>query len=145
MKKLLILFAFVLCGICVAQAEVLTMVIETTEGETTVYELSTLRSLTFGGEVADAQATGKIARRIYFLEMNTTELDNVQVQVSVFPNPVCGVLRVKGVNPNAAYRVIDLSGRVVMSGVGCDIDVSALTESTYVLQVADVLVKFIKK
>ncbi|MBO5849916.1 MAG: hypothetical protein J6Q47_01370, partial [Paludibacteraceae bacterium] len=71
MKKLLILFSFVLCGICVAQAEVLTMVIEITEGETTVYELSTLRSLTFGGEVADAQTTGKTARRIYFLEMNT--------------------------------------------------------------------------
>lgn len=145
MKKLLTFFVACVCGVCVAQAEVPTMVIETTEGETTVYELSTLRSLTFGGEVADAQATGKIARRIYFLEMNTTELDNVQVQVSVFPNPVCGVLRVKGVDPNAAYRVIDLSGRVVMSGVGCDIDVSALTESTYVLQVADVLVKFIKK
>lgn len=145
MKKLLTFFVACVCGVCVAQAEVLTMVIETTEGETTVYELSTLRSLTFGGEVADAQTTGKTARRIYFLEMNTTELDNVQVQVSVFPNPVCGVLRVKGVEPNAAYRVIDLSGRVVMSGVGCDIDVSALTESTYVLQVADVLVKFIKK
>ena len=145
MKKLLTFLAACVCGVCVARAEVPTMVIETTEGETSVYELSTLRSLTFGGEVADAQTTGKTARRIYFLEMNTTELDNVQVQVSVFPNPVCGVLRVKGVEPNAAYRVIDLSGRVVMSGVGCDIDVSALTKSTYVLQVADVLVKFIKK
>ncbi len=144
MKKLFTI-SVALAFAFVARAEVLTMVIETIEGERSVYELSTLRSLTFGGEVADAQTTGKTARRIYFLLKNTTELDNVQVQVSVFPNPVCGVLRVKGINPNTTYRVIDLSGRVVMSGVGCDIDVSTLTESTYVLQVADMLVKFIKK
>ncbi len=145
MKRLLTFFAACVCSVCLCRAEEPTMVVETTDGTTTVYEISALRALSFCGEAPDAQSTGKTARRIYFLEMSTTELDNVQVQVSVFPNPVCGVLRVKGVEPNAAYRVIDLSGRVVLSGTGCDIDVATLPESTYVLQVADVLVKFIKK
>ena len=145
MKRLLTFFAACVCGVCLCRAEEPTMVVETTDGTTTVYEISALRALSFCGEAPDAQSTGKTARRIYFLEMSTTELDNVQVQVSVFPNPVCGVLRVKGVEPNAAYRVIDLSGKVVLSGTGCDIDVATLPESTYVLQVADVLVKFIKK
>ena len=145
MKKLLTFLAACVCGMCLCRAEETAMVVETTDGATTVYEISTLRALSFCDEVPDAQSTGKTARRIYFLEMSTTELDNVQVQVSVFPNPVCGVLRVLGVEPNADYRVIDLSGRVVLSGTGCDIDVATLPESTYVLQMADVLVKFIKK
>ena len=145
MKRLLTFFAACVCGVCLCRAEEPTMVVETTDGTTTVYEISALRALSFCGEAPDAQSTGKTARRIYFLGTDKSDLDNVQVQVNVFPNPVCGVLRVLGVEPHAAYRVIDLSGRVVLSGTGCDIDVATLPESTYVLQVADVLVKFIKK
>jgi hypothetical protein len=67
--------------------------------------------------------------------------------VSVYPNPSDGVLYIKGIDNRIAVRILDLSGKTVLSQVLSEeeIDISGLPRGIYFLKFKDQTIKFIKK
>lgn len=62
--------------------------------------------------------------------------------MNIFPNPATDVLQVRGVSAMNTYSVVDVNGRVVLNGsfsgaASAQIDVSALSAGTYMLQATD--------
>lgn len=65
--------------------------------------------------------------------------------VYVFPNPVTNFLYVQGTNDSANLLVYDLNGKCLLKETGSEVDVAALSQGTYILQINNQFVKFIKK
>ena len=65
--------------------------------------------------------------------------------VYVFPNPVTNFLYVQGVNDSANLLVYDLNGKCLLKETGSEVDVASLSQGTYILQINNQFVKFIKK
>lgn len=125
------------------------MIVETTQGSLTSYEISKVEAIRFSGaDFADAVKCDGVVRRIYFSSesLETTNIDGVEstVRISAFPNPVSGTLIIKGVEPDASISIYDLNGRKALSGNGNKVDVSPLPAATYVLKVGSEALKFIK-
>jgi hypothetical protein len=69
--------------------------------------------------------------------------------ISVFPNPVKTYLTVSGANKGLTINLLDLNGtllqNILMQDSATNIDVSALKQGTYLLQIGKQVVKFIKQ
>ena len=84
----------------------------------------------------------------YVSDPSTSIKESEAVSVSVYPNPAVDVILVKGLGANAGYKIIDVMGKAVQSGSsynGESINVASLPAGVYLLQSANVVVKFIKK
>lgn len=65
--------------------------------------------------------------------------------VYVFPNPVTNFLYIQGANDSANLLVYDLNGKCLLKETGSEVDVASLSQGTYILQINNQFVKFIKK
>ena len=91
--------------------------------------------------------------RIAFKESNTTSIDNIQLNVCVYPIPAQDILVISGLENNQSIHVYDLQGTLqniqpIVGGnfeVSTSINVSGLKNGIYLLQVGTEVVKFIKQ
>lgn len=67
------------------------------------------------------------------------------ISLYVYPNPVVNTLNIIGVDENASLAVFNLNGQCVKQEKGNVIDVNTLVKGTYILQINNQYVKFIKQ
>jgi hypothetical protein len=58
---------------------------------------------------------------------------------------VVNTLSIQGVDENTALEVYNLTGKSVLKDKGTELDVTSLTQGTYILRINNQYVKFIKK
>lgn len=87
--------------------------------------------------------------KIVFGEYVPSSVNDIEVRVAVYPNPTHDALMVKGLAAGQTVRVYDLQGRLLSAtqtqAESTLIDVSALQNGTYLLQIGAEVVKFIKE
>ena len=145
---LLMLFASLLFA-----NEVNSFVAVSADGDNTTYALADVKRI-------DVNATATSASMTVLLNDGTTEgtytkllfakditsIEEVgEVSVYVFPNPVSNTLNIQGVDDTASLSVYSLSGKRLLKEQGTEIDVTSLTQGTYILRINNNYVKFIKK
>ena len=85
-------------------------------------------------------------QKILFATSSHTSLEeNKELQIFVFPNPVSHTLNIQGVDENASLEVYNLTGKSLIKDKGTELDVTSLTQGTYILRINNKYVKFIKK
>ncbi len=85
-----------------------------------------------------------------FCQNNPVSIQELPVRtVEVFPNPTESILNIRSDQKIALLEIIDAFGRVLMESTENTIDISTLTQGTYVIQIelesGDILVKKIIK
>lgn len=85
-------------------------------------------------------------QKILFATSSHTSLEeNKELQIFVFPNPVSHTLNIQGVDENTSLEVYNLTGKSLIKDKGTELDVTSLTQGTYILRINNKYVKFIKK
>lgn len=87
--------------------------------------------------------------KIVFGEHVPSSVNDIEVRVAVYPNPTHDAMVIKGLSAGQTVRVYDLQGRLLSAtqtqAESTLIDVSALQNGTYLLQIGAEVVKFIKE
>lgn len=78
------------------------------------------------------------------IDIPTSITQSETVRVYAFPNPVVHTLHVHGVSDDATLRVFNLNGVQQLQTIGSHINVASLSAGTYLLQINNQIVKFIK-
>ena len=84
-------------------------------------------------------------QKIIFNQAITSIAEFGEISFYVYPNPVVNTLNIIGVDENASLSVFNLNGQCVKQEKGNVIDVNSLVKGTYILQINNQYVKFIKQ
>lgn len=84
-------------------------------------------------------------QKIIFNKAITSIAELGEISFYVYPNPVVNTLNIIGVDENPSLSVFNLNGQCVKQEKGNVIDVNALVKGTYILQINNQYVKFIKQ
>ncbi|MEZ4801047.1 MAG: T9SS type A sorting domain-containing protein [Flavobacteriales bacterium] len=117
------------------------------------------RYLTLGNHRSDAQTTiggfngsTNLPYSYYYFDnlvleqcTETATLNLYETSISVFPNPTSDKWRINGVDSFALWEVYDLSGRLVLTGVGREVESTGLQAGAYFLKLGDRNIKLIKQ
>lgn len=93
----------------------------------------------------DGNKVGNYQKILFATSTSTSLEENKELQIFVFPNPVSHTLRIQGVDENTSLEVYNLTGKSVIKDKGTELDVTSLTQGTYILRINNKYVKFIKK
>ena len=77
--------------------------------------------------------------------VTSSDQNLAEEQMLLYPNPTANVLHIKNTSLHARYQIYDLQGKLVMTGKGSSIDVMALSQGTYLLNVDATISRFIKQ
>ena len=123
------------------------------DGDKTAYALATVSRINVIADANSASMTivdnngnefaGYV--KILFAEKETSIEELGFTQVYVFPNPVVNTLTIQGVDENTPLEVYNLTGKSVLKDKGAELDVTSLSQGTYILRINNQYVKFIKK
>ena len=123
------------------------------DGDKTAYALATVSRINVIADANSASMTvvdkdgnefaGYV--KILFAEKETSIEELGFTQVYVFPNPVVNTLTIQGVDENTPLEVYNLTGASVLQDKGTELDVTSLSQGTYILRINNQYVKFIKK
>ena len=154
-KKIFLLgVVLLIAGQLFADAE-LRLITVSADGQETSYALSNVQKIVFEDNTmtvnmkSGSDATGITCIR--FMNSDDVKIDNPELpsRVLVFPNPVTTNITVAGVDKDEKINLFDLSGKLLQSipaqDHSTDINVSALQQGIYLLQVGEQVVKFIKQ
>ena len=129
------------------------MVAVSADGNKTTYALATVSRINVIADANSASMTvvdkdgnqfaGYV--KILFAEKETSIEEIGFTQVYVFPNPVVNTLTIQGVDENTPLEVYNLTGASVLQDKGTELDVTSLSQGTYILRINNQYVKFIKK
>jgi hypothetical protein len=129
------------------------MVAVSADGNKTTYALATVSRINVIADANSASMTvvdkdgnqfaGYV--KILFAEAPTYIEEIGFTQVYVFPNPVVNTLTIQGVDENTPLEVYNLTGASVLQDKGTELDVTSLSQGTYILRINNQYVKFIKK
>lgn len=129
------------------------MVAVSADGNKTTYALATVSRINVIADANSASMTvvdkngnqfaGYV--KILFAEAPTDIEELGFTQVYVFPNPVVNTLTIQGVDENTPLEVYNLTGKSVLKDKGAELDVTSLSQGTYILRINNQYVKFIKK
>jgi hypothetical protein len=129
------------------------MVAVSADGNKTTYALATVSRINVIADANSASMTvvdkdgnqfaGYV--KILFAEKETSIEELGFTQVYVFPNPVVNTLTIQGVDENTPLEVYNLTGKSVLKDKGTELDVTSLSQGTYILRINNQYVKFIKK
>lgn len=129
------------------------MVTVSADGDKTTYALATVSRINVIADANSASMTvvdkdgnqfaGYV--KILFAEKETSIEELGFTQVYVFPNPVVNTLTIQGVDENTPLEVYNLTGKSVLKDKGAELDVTSLSQGTYILRINNQYVKFIKK
>lgn len=110
-----------------------------------VYVGDDLQLLDKAGNVLAAEPLSNIKKITFAVSGDATSTENVaESTILVYPNPTQDVLMIQGAEAQT-LRVYDLQGRLLKAEYGKQMQVSNLSEGTYLLQVGTQVVRFIKK
>ena len=93
----------------------------------------------------DGNKVGNYQKILFATSTSTSLEENKELQIFVFPNPVSHTLNIQGVDENTTLEVYNLTGKSVLKDKGTELDVTSLTQGTYILRINNQYVKFIKK
>ena len=129
------------------------MVAVSADGNKTTYALATVNRINVIADANSASMTvvdkdgnqfaGYV--KILLAEKETSIEELGFTQVYVFPNPVVNTLTIQGVDENTPLEVYNLTGASVLQDKGTELDVTSLSQGTYILRINNQYVKFIKK
>lgn len=159
MRKTLLLLLFAVMGFGYLVAET-TLRIEYVDGADYTTALSVVGRWEFtdgkfilvstSGEVLAQKANVYDVRRVVFKSDDTpTDVENMESELAVYPNPTQDVVYVNGLESGETVRIYSLEGRLLMSEVAqgdgrVQFNVASLAEGTYLLQMGTEIVKIIK-
>lgn len=143
-------------GYLTASAQVPSVVAITSDGNEYEYRLASVEEILFETNRGSSSMTlvgkdGIQMEGIHSLLFGTmqdvpTSIDESgEAKVYAYPNPVVNTLNVLGVSDTEPLFVYDLSGKCLMTETGNKVEVSNLTNGTYILKVNNQCIKFIKK
>ena len=155
MKKLLV-FVMLVGGYLTASAQVPSVVAITSDGNEYEYRLASVEEILFETNRGSSSMTlvGKDGIQVEGIQtllfgtmadVPTSIDESGETKVYAYPNPVVNTLNVLGVSETEPLFVYDLSGKCLMTERGNKVEVSNLTNGTYILKVNNQCIKFIKK
>ena len=153
LKTLLTILAVAFAS-CLFAEEVENMVAVSADGSKITYALADIKRIevnaTYNSGEMTVVKTNKESqggyKKILFAHDAPTSIDGIgEVSVYIFPNPVSNTLNIMGVDESATLAVYNLSGKCIMKENGNTLNVSSLSQGTYILQIDGKFVKFIKK
>lgn len=155
MKKLLV-FVMLVGGYLTASAQVPSVVAVTSDGNEYEYRLASVEEILFETNRGSSSMTlvGKDGIQVegiqillfgIIADVPTSIDESGEAKVYAYPNPVVNTLNVLGVSDTEPLFVYDLSGKFLMAETGNKVEVSNLTNGTYILKVNNQCIKFIKK
>ena len=162
MKKRQILIGTLLCGALFAQAaDVQSLVVQPKSGSEAVIALSGVQRITFSGTsmtVVKKDATqsnyaiSDVQKMLFALRISTTtkQEEISKCNLKAYPNPTNDILFVEGISKVESLRLYNLAGiELSVSHTqltdGLQLNVSALPQGLYLLQVNDQTIKFQKQ
>ena len=86
-------------------------------------------------------------RSIVFTDNTQSGIQEIEIpenNIRIYPNPVQETLNIES-DESVSFKIYDLDGRLLLNGDGKSIDVSALKAGTYLLQINNNTLKFIKQ
>lgn len=132
--------------------EVSNIVAVSADGDNTTYALAEVNRINVIADANSASMTivdndgnqyaGYV--KILFAEAPTDIEELGFTQVYVFPNPVVNTLNIQGVDENTPLEVYNLTGKSLLKDKGTELDVTSLSQGTYILRINNQYVKFIK-
>ena len=145
-----------LCSGFLALAQTTTMVTLSADGRENSYSLALVQRILFreNGKNSTMSIVHKggeetsNVRRILFAkseDVPTSVEESGVAQVYAFPNPVTSMLYIQGIDADASLNVFSLTGSLVLQSSGTELNVSELPRGTYLLQIENQVIKFIKK
>lgn len=153
LKTLLTIIAIAFTS-CLFAEEVENIVAVYADGSKIVYTLANIKRIevnaTYKSGEMTVVKTNKESQsgytKLLFAHEAPTSIDGIgEVSLYIFPNPVTNTLNIVGVDESATLAVYNLSGKCVIKDKGNTVDVSTLSQGTYILQINEQYVKFIKK
>lgn len=153
LKTLLTILAVAFAS-CLFAEEVENMVAVSADGSKITYALADIKRIevnaTYNSGEMTVVKTNKESQggytKLLFAHDAPTSIDGIgEVSVYIFPNPVSNTLNIMGVDESATLAVYNLSGKCIMKENGNTLNVSSLSQGTYILQIDGKFVKFIKK
>ena len=153
LKTLLTILAVAFAS-CLFAEEVENMVAVSADGSKITYALADIKRIevnaTYNSGEMTVVKTNKESQggytKLLFAHDTPTSIDGIgEVSVYIFPNPVSNTLNIMGVDESATLAVYNLSGKCIMKENGNTLNVSSLSQGTYILQIDGRFVKFIKK
>ena len=153
LKTLLTILAVAFAS-CLFAEEVENMVAVSADGSKITYALADIKRIEVNatynsGEMTVVKTNKKSQggyKKLLFAHDAPTSIDGIgEVSVYIFPNPVSNTLNIMGVDESATLAVYNLSGKCIMKENGNTLNVSSLSQGTYILQIDGKFVKFIKK
>lgn len=153
LKTLLTILAVAFAS-CLFAEEVENMVAVSADGSKITYALADIKRIevnaTYNSGEMTVVKTNKESqggyKKLLFAHDAPTSIDGIgEVSVYIFPNPVSNTLNIMGVDESATLAVYNLSGKCIMKENGNTLNVSSLSQGTYILQIDGKFVKFIKK
>ena len=153
LKTLLTIIAIAFTS-CLFAEEVENIVAVSADGSKIVYTLANIKRIevnaTYKSGEMTVVKTNKESQsgytKLLFAHEAPTSIDGIgEVSLYIFPNPVTNTLNIVGVDESASLAVYNLSGKCVIKDKGNTVDVSTLSQGTYILQINEQYVKFIKK
>ena len=155
MKKLLV-FVMLVGGYLTASAQVPSVVAITSDGNEYEYRLASVEEILFETNRGSSSMTlvGKDGIQVEGIQtllfgtmadVPTSIDESGETKVYAYPTPVVNTLNVLGVSETEPLFVYDLSGKCLMTETGNKVEVSNLTNGTYILKVNNQCIKFIKK
>ena len=151
LKLLFSIFALFVSSFLYAECE--SMVAISADGDKTTYALANVERINVIADATSASMTvvdndgNQFAgyMKILFAE-SATDVEELDItSVYIYPNPVVNTLSIQGVDENTSLEVYNLTGKSVLKNKGTELDVTSLTQGTYILRINNQYVKFIKK
>ena len=151
LKLLFSIFALFVSSFLYAECE--SMVAISADGDKTPYALANVERINVIADATSASMTvvdndgnqfaGYV--KILFAE-SATDVEELDItSVYIYPNPVVNTLSIQGVDENTSLEVYNLTGKSVLKNKGTELNVTSLTQGTYILRTNNQYVKFIKK
>ena len=143
-------------GYLTASAQVPSVVAITSDGNEYEYRLASVEEILFETNRGSSSMTlvGKDGIQVEGIQtllfgtmadVPTSIDESGETKVYAYPTPVVNTLNVLGVSETEPLFVYDLSGKCLMTERGNKVEVSNLTNGTYILKVNNQCIKFIKK
>lgn len=101
-------------------------------------------SVQFNYDVQIVEANSTVAKDNSILATNDSSISKVQL----FPNPAKTEIAISGISKNSKYEIFSMEGRLIKSGIyqpNQSVNISTLSNGTYLLKIDDQQLKFIKE
>jgi hypothetical protein len=151
--KIFTCFLFIAFSVLLFAEETNALVAISADGAETSYVLSDVKRIEVSKKDASASMSVLLKdgtkegsyQKIIFNKAITSIAELGEISFYVYPNPVVNTLNIIGVDENASLSVFNLNGQCVKQEKGNVIEVNALAKGTYILQINNQYVKFIKQ